>query len=273
MANEPPRSRSGKFSRFWIYTAAIVIVWFGFWFLRPRLLCGTRKDPKITQALSNARQIGLALSDFKVKYGRFPDSTTLVAIKQEQGVSQELGDRTSNDLFKQLIVADVVQSEEIFFAKIPNVRLPDNQTSPASKMLEANEVGFAYIIGDPQIIPDERPLVVAPLLPSTTKFDPIPFGGKAIVLRADLSAFTYPISPAGDAIGPEGKSLLSPNQSYWNGVPPIIKWPETEVIRPTEAPRSLSHDYLWIGAGGLVSVGLISFLTAYVVRMKAAPSD
>lgn len=198
-----------------------------------------RKSPGSTQALSNARQIGLALFDFDAEYGRFPDASTIAAVKQNNHSDWNLKDRTSNDLFKQLHVAGITTSEEIFYAKVPGTRKPDNVISTEDKALQRGECGFAYIAGVTAECASGRPLVVTPLIPGTLKFDPVPFDGKAIILRADNSAVSYQIRPDGTAIAPGGKDLFDPSQPYWEGAPPDVKW--ADLPSP-----STSHDERWL---------------------------
>ncbi|MFD0893365.1 hypothetical protein KBB96_18220 [Luteolibacter ambystomatis] len=192
-----------------------------------------RKKPASTQALSNARQIGLALFDFDADYGRFPDSSTIAAVKATTGSTWDLKAATSNDLFKQIIVSGITTSEEIFYAKVPGTRKPDNVISDETKTLALGECGFTYIAGASSKCAPARPLVVTPLIPGTLKADPKPFDGKAIVLRADNSAFSYQIAPDGRIIVPGGKDLFDPSQPYWEGAPPDVKWP---TLRDQKSP-------------------------------------
>jgi prepilin-type N-terminal cleavage/methylation domain-containing protein len=151
-----------------------------------------RKKADQTEAVSNARQIGLALFEFENEYGSYPDGTTATLVTEATGSTLTLGTTNSNDFFRQLLAGNFTQSETMFFAKIPNVRKPDNNVQGA-EALKAGEVGFAYLMnsgngfnaaGNPS-----RPLVVSPLLNNATDgtFDPAPFDSKAIILRMDNS--------------------------------------------------------------------------------------
>ncbi|MGC4015628.1 MAG: hypothetical protein QM755_14070 [Luteolibacter sp.] len=199
--------------------AAIGMVLLGPLFLLRQTRCCTD-----TQALSNARQIGLALYDFGSDYGKFPDASTMAVVEESSGTTWNLKDRTSNDLFKQLFAVGIVTSEEIFYARINGSKKPDNVISPESKILEPRECGFAYIPGGSSKSDPSRPLVVTPLIPGTLKFDPVPFGGKAVVLLANNSAKALKIQPDGRVLMPDGKDLFDPTQPYWGGVTPEVKW-------------------------------------------------
>ena len=71
----------------------------------------------------------------------------------------------------------------------------------------------------------ETPVIVSPLIPGTTRFDPRPFDGKAVVLRLDYSAKTETIDSSGRVmIG--GMDIFDPRQPWWGGKTPDIKWQE-----------------------------------------------
>ncbi len=151
-----------------------------------------RKKADQTEAVSNARQIGLAMFEFENEYGSYPDSDTATAVTDATGSTLTLGTGNSNDYFRQLIAGNFTQSERMFYAKITGARKPDDNISGAD-CLKDGEVGFAYLLkgttgfnaaGNPS-----RPLAVTPLLNNATdgKFDTAPFDSKAIVLRMDNS--------------------------------------------------------------------------------------
>jgi prepilin-type N-terminal cleavage/methylation domain-containing protein len=152
-----------------------------------------RKKADQTEAISNARQIGLALFEFENEYGSYPDSTTATSVTDATGSPLTLTGTTSNDYFRQLLAGNFTQSERMFYAKIPSAKKPDDNIS-GQEAMKQGEVGFAYMLkgnaafsaaGNPS-----RPLVVTPLLNNATTgtFDPEPFDSKAIILRMDNSA-------------------------------------------------------------------------------------
>lgn len=196
-----------------------------FLMLPPRLVCGGRKKPNQTEALSNARQIGLALSEFQEEYGQMPDVATIEKIRQKTGTDLKLGTKSSNDFFRQLMASGIAQSESMFYAKIAGTRKPDNVFAGA-KALEKGECGFTYFMGATKGCHPNRLIVVTPMIPGTDRFDPKPFDGKAVVLRADNSVMSYPISIKTGHIMERGQNLMDPTNPIWEGKPPSIVWPE-----------------------------------------------
>jgi len=220
-----------------------------------------------TQALSNARQIGLALFDFDGDYSRFPDVSTIADVKKATNTSWDLKARTSNDLFKQLIAGGITTSEEIFFIKCFGSRKPDNHCTTDEEALAAGECGFAYIAGASSLCDPRRPLVVAPLIPGTLLFDPEAFDGKAVILYANNSAVLREIEPDGRVLAADGKDMFDPSQAYWKGAPVDVKWADLP-IPPLSPPRSRNHVAVWtlVASIGVAWVGTISWL---LVRKKS----
>ncbi|RYD62268.1 MAG: hypothetical protein EOP83_15025, partial [Verrucomicrobiaceae bacterium] len=69
--------------------------------------------------------MNLALIDFDNDYGRFPDATTIADVKAATHTTIPLGNRTSNELFRQLVAAGN-KSERIFWAPSPGARKKPN---------------------------------------------------------------------------------------------------------------------------------------------------
>lgn len=143
-----------------------------------------------TQAINNAKQVGLALLEFDQEFGSFPNDETAALIKKSTGTSLDLSGGSSNALFRQLI-AYGIQSEDIFYCLHPQgIHKPDGDISPG-KALEAGEVGWSYFSGqsistvDP--LQEGRPLLAAPMVIGTETFWTKPFKGKAVILRLDNS--------------------------------------------------------------------------------------
>jgi prepilin-type N-terminal cleavage/methylation domain-containing protein len=146
-----------------------------------------------TEAVSNSKQMGLALLEFDQEFGSFPDTETREAVEDATGTQLNFGGGSANDYFRQLI-ATIVTSEDIFYCKTSYTREPDNDISPGNA-LEGGEVGFGYVMLSQTLAQNTsgnsgRPVLVAPLLnaQSTWEFDPDPFGGMAVVYRLDNSA-------------------------------------------------------------------------------------
>ena len=196
-----------------------------------------RKKADQTEALSNARQIGLALFEFETSYNSFPDSTTAPTVTENTGSQLQLTGNTSNDYFRQLIAAEISQSEAMFYAKTAFSKKPDNVFNSTATALQAGEVGYGYILnssvafstaGNPA-----RPIVVAPLaFPfGTGQFDLDMYDAKAVVLRIDNSVTSLPVLKTTKLaqLG-GGKNLLQTgDDSIWGtGVTPTIVNPSNK---------------------------------------------
>lgn len=181
------------------------------------------------EAISNLRSMSFALYEFQTAYGRFPDDSTARLVREATGTDLSLGSGSSNDYFRQLIAAEIVGSEGLFYARIPGARKPDH-VCVGSRTLEKGEVGFSYIAGLTTAGDPKRPLVVTPLIPGTDRFDSKPFGGYAVILPVDGSITRsgpfLRINAKGQVIDSSGKHVLDPANPIWGGVKPVIKWPE-----------------------------------------------
>lgn len=177
-----------------------------------------------TEAVTNARQIGLALFEFDTNYGSFPSEKTLADVEENAGRKLPRGDKGSNTLFRQLFAANITNNEAIFFANIIGVMRGGEQKEPA-KALAKGKNAFAYIAGLSSAGNPGKAIVVCPLVPGTTKFDPRPFGGKAIILRIDCSVQTLPIEDDGRVLW-KGIELLSKDHPVWDGKVPDIRYPD-----------------------------------------------
>jgi len=177
-----------------------------------------------TNAVSNARQMGLALFEFETEYRTFPTAATRPAVEKENGTAIDLTGSSSNALFRQIFAANITQSEQMFYAKIHGARKPDSIITPGN-ILEPGTCGFSYISGLSSSNDPATPLVLTPLIPGTTTFDPKPFNGKAIVLHIDNSVTTYEIQKDGH-IYDKGIDLLSPKLPVWKGKIPDIRYPD-----------------------------------------------
>jgi prepilin-type N-terminal cleavage/methylation domain-containing protein len=151
-----------------------------------------RKKADSAEAVSNAKQIGLALFEFETGYGSFPDRSTAQTVQDNTGTSLSLAGSSANDYFRQLIAAEIASSEEIFYAKAAYSKKPDSVMT-SSKALDAGEVGFGYIMNQQSALSSSgnpsRPVVAAPLaFPfQSARFDSDFYDNKAVVLRIDNS--------------------------------------------------------------------------------------
>jgi len=199
------------------------------------MVMSQRKKADQTQALSNARQVGMALLSFDNEYGKFPDEGTSEAVANNTGNTEVTVAGNSNSYFRQLFSAGIANSEEIFYVKTGYTKRPDNvfNFEDPTDALASGECGFGYILrnatsaqsasGNPG-----RPVICAPLVEgSTTDFDPDPFDSRAVILRLDLSAISISIDNQGKAILNGNDMLQSGADTVWGtGSTPTIIAPD-----------------------------------------------
>lgn len=189
------------------------------------LPAGRKRDRGQTEVINNARQIGMALYEFESEYGKYPDASTAAEVRRKTGSTLSLPDKTSNDLFAQLMAAQIATNERMFYAKTKSPTKPDGVWSSDATVLAHGECAFAYIMGvDPNGNPS-TPLAFGPVIPGTKTFDRKANYGKIAVLRMDNSVTSVPINPAGKIIY-HGLDLLDPRQPFWHGKAPDVKWPK-----------------------------------------------
>jgi len=193
----------------------------------PRVLRHGHRRADQTEAISNARQIGLALLEFDTEYGAYPSAATIPLVsKSHPSHGYHLSGKSSNAHFRQLLAVEFTYSEQMFYARVPGIIKPDGIITPG-EALKKGEVGFSYIAGLTSIGADPlTPLVLTPLIPGTTKFDPKPFKGKAVILHIDNSVRTYDIAKDCHIYDSTGINLLSSAHPIWKGKTPDIRYPE-----------------------------------------------
>jgi hypothetical protein len=191
-------------------------------FLPP--IMGDQKVANLSEASSNLRALSFNLYSFDEEYGSFPDASTAVDVKDSTGTPLTLGDSSSNQLFRQLI-ATVGKSEKIFWAEITRgPEKPDDIIDSDATALAPGECSFSYVSGRSSFGVG-TPVVMTPLIPGTTRFDPKPFGGKAVVFFVGDDVQILPIDRSGRVLVND-RDLFDPAQPYWRGKPPDLKWPE-----------------------------------------------
>jgi hypothetical protein len=72
-----------------------------------------RIRPNRQEAIINLLSMSGELSEFKLAYGSYPDDSTRLEVKKTTGSKLSLGNRSSNDYFRQLIAAEICQSEAV----------------------------------------------------------------------------------------------------------------------------------------------------------------
>jgi len=183
-----------------------------------------RKKSDQTEAVNNARQVGLALFEFQTEYGRFPDAGTISELRKAADNHWDFGTKYSNDFFRQLLASGIAQSEAMFYAQITGTRKPDGIFTDA-KALEKGECGFTYFLGATEKSNARRPLLATAMIPGTDRFDRKRFDGKAVLLRLDNSVTSLPIDKDGHVII-DGQNLMDPHHPIWEGHAPEIAWPD-----------------------------------------------
>lgn len=209
-----------------LFAAPILLLLFALFVIQPNVIRARKKDDQ-TEATSNLRQIGLALTGFESEYGTFPCEETVAAIiAANPSNGYDLTGTSSNALFRQLIAAGYTQSETMFYAKVTGSKKPDGNIS-RGEALKKGEVAFAYVAGLNAQGDPGTPIAFAPIIPGTTRFDPEGFEerGKAIVLLRNNSVRAYKIEKDGH-IYDKGIDLLSPKHPVWKGKKPDIRYPE-----------------------------------------------
>jgi type II secretory pathway pseudopilin PulG len=183
-----------------------------------------RKKADQTEATSNARSFGLALTEFESEYGRFPDASTAALVANETNTPAITGS-SSNARFRQMIQAGLIGTENSFYAKAAGTMKPDGDVS-GDNAVAPGECGFGYVenIRADDGIP--RPLAMAPFVKGRAEFDPKPFDGKTVILWSDNSVRSETINRITGEVIIDGQNLLDPAHPIWGGVPPSLLLPE-----------------------------------------------
>lgn len=184
-----------------------------------------RMKARQTSSISSLRGIGMCLAEFETEYGRFPDKVSAVEIKRKTGSPLTLGDKTSNDVFVQLLASGIAGSEIIFATHTADTRKPDDDWSSDAAALESGETGFAFISGLSSKDNPSIPIVFGPVTPGARAINPEALDHKAVLAKLDNSVAMTSINSAGKIIF-NGLDLLDPRQPFWHGKAPDIKWPK-----------------------------------------------
>jgi hypothetical protein len=218
MDAEPKKSRSLEFTLGLIILISLI----AFVFIRIEIRV---KRAHGAEAFSSVRSFGLGLFEFDSDYGSYPSDATIEDVNSAfPDHGYDLSGKSSNAIFRQLIAAGIIRSEENFYAKIKNTVDPDGKIYPG-EAIQKGECGFAYIAGLSSKDDPSTPLVLTPLIPGTTKFDPKPFSGTAIIYHIDNSVSYESIDDDG-SVYIKGIDILSPTNPIWKGKAPDIRYPE-----------------------------------------------
>jgi hypothetical protein len=178
---------------------------------------------KVTTTVMNLKMLHLALLDFDTDYGDFPNDDTAKDVTDATGTVLTFKGGSSNNYFRQLIAAGC-RTEKIF--QIGGAKAPDDVFKDDAEALAKGECGIAYVPGLNSSADPSTPVAFAPLVPGKLTFDPVPLGGKAVVLRIDGSVKAETITPEGNVVSADGKSIFDPAQPCWKGKAPKVAWPE-----------------------------------------------
>jgi len=194
------------------------------------MIMGQVKKAARTEAISNAKQIGLAMFQFEQDFGSYPGASTVGMLPDNADIIG--GTEDSNAYFRQLMQAGIAPSEEMFYAKAAGTIKP-NGNIEKEEAIAAKECGFGYITdktegmstsGNPS-----RVLVVSPLSEAGGfEFDAGPFDGFAVLLKIDQSVSALRINkdPETD-LGPVkiGEDELD-EAKFWGAIDPQMNAPE-----------------------------------------------
>jgi prepilin-type N-terminal cleavage/methylation domain-containing protein len=155
-----------------------------------------KKSADLTEATNNLRNLGIFLFAFEDEFGTFPSQQ--IYTDNQNRFKNASGGTTSNDLLGLLIAGGFTKSEEVFYAKggASINKRPDNVINTPTKLLQAGECGFGYVmINQSQAMSTSdsggRPLLVAPLIKgsggSNPQFNDNPYNGRGVFLRIDQS--------------------------------------------------------------------------------------
>lgn len=218
MNAEPKKSRSLEFIIGLIILICIIVIIF--------IRIDTQiREANLEEAFRNVGSFSLALYSFDDEYGSYPSDATISLVNENnEDHDYDLSGKSSNAAFRQLLAAGITESEIVLYAKIKGSIKPDGILS-RGEALKKGEVGFSYISGLSTKGNPSTPIVLTPLIPGTTKFDPKPFKGKAVILHIDNTVHIYDIHEDGHVYD-KGIDILSPKHPVWNGKVPDIRYPE-----------------------------------------------
>ena len=187
------------------------------------------------RTINNAKQLGIALTEFDSQYGEFPSDVS-GELFADEGIKLPKGD-TANHFLAQLLASNILDSEQVFFVDgLKRTKKADDNFETPETMLARGENGFGYVMLDDGTAlnqthgSSEIPVLVAPLskggkLPT---FQGKPFHGEGVVLRLDSSVGTNKINKKGELLSKKtGKNIfLNGQDTMWGTADtPFVKEP------------------------------------------------
>lgn len=176
------------------------------------------------QTANDAEAIGEALDAFKDQYGSYPNAETAKLVAETSN-TPEIHGESSNARFRQLIASGIISSEYIFNVKSSSTKEPDGNIS-GNNAIAPGECSFGYIDNIPSNITNSRPLVMAPFIAGTTKFDPKPLDDHIFVFWTEGRVTLLKIDPSTGKVLLRGQDILDPKHPIWGGVEPRLRVPE-----------------------------------------------
>lgn len=207
------------------------------------VIINQQKKGARAEAISNIKQIGMAMFSFDQDYNGYPSKASSADVhtnNPDSTTTLSTTPTTSNDFFVQLIVGGYIDGEKQFYAKSTYTKKADGVIT-STKALDAGECGFSYVMGkgdDPLSSSGNsgQALLLAAAyrdsggaVSSTGACELDVYDKKAIVFRIDNSATAESIRPSDKMvlIG-GGKTLLqgADQDSVWGAtLTPTLKVP------------------------------------------------
>lgn len=180
------------------------------------------KRAALAEAISNARQVKIALDNFASDYnGVFPSDDTAEDVAE--GLA---GGQSSNDFLRQLHMAGIADSEVIFWVKnspVANKRPPDNKVKEGkrpqkSEILKPGDCHWAYVVDHDNTDSGTLPILLDPYTPGTSDFDEDLWEWKAIVMTLDGSVKALRMRTSdSQVLDGNKKPIMSSQASAWEG--------------------------------------------------------
>ncbi len=197
------------------WVCGLLVVFLILLFSTPALLTSSKKGPRM-KSVQDAKQIWYALYNFESEYGSYPNEATANLLREKfPNQARLLRTKSSNDFFRQLIVAGSIDTDELF-----DIDGADGQID-GSHMIESGECMYAYVVWEGEL-PEGAVLLMGPVKPGKTslddQFDDSPHRSSAlsVVCFADGSIKCPPVD----------SDFFDWSQPHWGGKKPKIVWPE-----------------------------------------------
>lgn len=217
----------------WVFFAVLVIILGA---VASPAVIRAKKQASHAKSVSNTKVIGLALMEFELSFGTFPDQSTASEITKKSGKAPDYAHASANDYFSQLIAAGIVSDDSIFYAETAFTKKPSMWFPKHDASLDPGEVGYGYLLNGKTGLTSAghpgQPIICAPLAydgksVSDRLFDPSIHNGAAIILRRDGSVHSpsHRIDPKTKTLNiGDGKTLLDtgPGTIWGSDTTPII---------------------------------------------------